>query len=66
VPPDWIIWLSIYWLGMYLIMLIWYDHQIKTGKKPKLDLLVAFMIFIVVGFIPLIGIISLFTKGTKS
>jgi len=56
----------IWWFLCYWLLLTWYDNEIKKGRKPKMNPLVAIILFIMSGFTPFIAIFLLFTKRTKS
>lgn len=45
-------WLIVWWCGWFFLMLFWYEAK----KKEPLDLKVAFMMFVLSGFTPLIAI----------
>lgn len=62
---QWLFWISLWWMVWYSLLIFWYSNAVKAGTKPKMNPLVAFMMFLMAGFIPLVGLIMLFTRATK-
>ena len=63
--PDWVLWLAIYWFGMYALFVGWYADQIIKGQKPKMHPLIAFFALLFVGFTPLILIVMAIAKTKR-
>lgn len=59
IVPDWLFWLIVWWAGWFSILLIWYDR----AKKERLHPLAAFLMFVMVGFIPIIAIVWIIKKA---
>jgi len=68
VLPDWLFWLSFYWIVVWAIFLEWYSRQVKAGKKPKMHWLVAGFSFLFIGaLLPALIVFSILKglAGTK-
>lgn len=57
--PNWLFWLIVWWAGWFGILLTWHDRC----KKERMTPLVAFITFIIVGFVPLFAITWIIKKA---
>lgn len=63
--PNWLFWTSAYWMVIYIIFLGWYSREVRLGRKPRMNWLIALWTFVIVGFAPVIAVFFLLKKTKR-